>query len=475
MSSIRRTDNIRPCAGLQYLKGENMIIKNQIITAGITDITSEGSGVCRADGFAVFVPDTAVGDVAEIRIVKVLKSYAYGIVEKLLTPSHDRTAPECPMYKKCGGCIFQHISYEAECCIKSDIVRNAFQRIGGLSPEYDDFIAADSHSRYRNKAQYPLAVQDGKAVCGFYAKRSHRVVPVSDCRLQPEVFADIVSCSLDYINSHKLSVYDETTHTGILRHIYIRRGYHSGQIMVCFVARKDYSRQLTQLAHILHHEIENVCSVVMNINPDDTNVILGKKWVNLFGEDTITDTMCGNRILISPPSFYQVNTPQAEKVYAKALEYAAPAPDDILADLYCGMGTIGLSMADSVSSLVGVEIIPEAVEDAKQNAAANEIYNAEFHCGDAGKVFAKLRKDGCSPDIIVVDPPRKGCSAETLQVIVDPAPKKIVMISCNPSTAARDCKWLTENGYSLEKVCGADFFPRTAHVECVVLMSRNES
>lgn len=449
-----------------------MLEKNQVFTAEITDITAEGSGVCRVDGAVVFVPDTAAGDVIEGKIVKVLKSYSFGILQKLITPSPDRIAPECPNYKQCGGCIFQHISYGAECRIKADMVKNAFQRIGGLSPEFDDFIASDAHGRYRNKAQYPLALQEGKAVCGFYAKRSHRVIPVSDCLLQPKVFADIVSCSLDHINSHRLSVYDERTHTGILRHIYIRQGAHSGEIMVCFVVRKDYSRQLVRLADTLINEIKGVSSIIMNINPDNTNVILGDKWTVLRGAAAITDTMCGNRILISPPSFYQVNTAQAERVYAKALEYAAPAPDTILADLYCGMGTIGLSMAEKVNSVIGVEIIPEAVEDAKRNAEANEIHNAEFHCGDAGKVFARLRTEGCAPDIIVVDPPRKGCSEQTLDTIISAAPEKIVMISCNPSTAARDCKRLSEEGYKLEKVCGADFFPRTSHVECVVLMSR---
>jgi len=452
-----------------------MLTKNQVCTAEITDITSEGSGVCRVDGFTVFVPDTAVGDVIEVRIVKVLKSYAFGIIEKLITPSPDRVSPECPQYKKCGGCVFRHISYEAECKVKDNIVRDAFRRIGGLDIHTDSFISADNTKRYRNKAQYPLAVQDSKAVCGFYAPRSHRVIPIVDCPLQPEKFSDIVRISLDYINSHKLSVYDESSHTGILRHIYIREGAHSGQIMVCFVVKKEYSRQLQQLAHIIHHEVEGISSIVMNINPDDTNVILGNKWVNLYGSDEIEDTMCGNKIIISPPSFYQVNTVQAEKLYAKALEYASPSPTDTIADLYCGVGTIGLSMASEAASVVGVEIIPEAIENAKRNAKVNEIYNAEFYCGDAGKVFSELRKNGCSPDIIVVDPPRKGCSPKTLEVIVEAAPEKIIMISCNPSTAARDAKWLSENGYKAEKVCGADLFPRTRHVECVVLLTRQKS
>ena len=451
-----------------------MLEKNQVFTAEITDITAEGSGVCRVDGAVVFVPDTASGDVIEGKIVKVLKSYAFGIIQKLITPSPDRIEPECPNYKKCGGCIFQHISYEAECRIKADMVKNAFQRIGGLSPEFEEFISAGSSSRYRNKAQYPLAMQDGKAVCGFYAKRSHRVIPVTDCCLQPEVFAEIVGCCLDFINKNRISVYDETARTGMLRHIYIRRGSHSGKIMVCFVARKDLSKQLSPLVNILNSRFPDIHGIELNINPDNTNVILGNKWKRLFGTE-ISDTMCGNEIIISAPSFYQVNTVQAEKVYLKALEYASPAPEDILADLYCGMGTIGLSMAEKVRSVIGIEIVPDAVEDAKRNASVNNIENAEFYCGDAGKVFAGLRSEGCAPDIIVVDPPRKGCSAETLEVIVNAAPKKIVMISCNPSTAARDCKLLSENGYKLEKVCGADFFPRTAHVECVVLLTREKS
>ena len=448
--------------------------KNQVCTAEITGLTSEGSGVCRVDGMAVFVPSTAVGDIAEIKIVKVLKSYAFGIVERIVTPSPDRVENTCSVYKKCGGCLLRHISYEAECRTKDGIVRDAFTRIGSLSPEFDSFLGAETTEHYRNKAQYPLAVQDGRAVCGFYAPRSHRVIPIEDCPLQPEKFADIIRISLEYINSHKLPVYDEKSHTGILRHIYIRQGAHSGQLMVCFVVRKDNSRQLQKLANILSREVEGVCSVVMNINPDKTNVILGDKWVTLSGSSEITDTMCGNRILISPPSFYQVNTVQAEKLYAKALEYAAPGAGDVIADLYCGVGTIGLSMADKAGKIIGIEIVPEAIENAKRNAQLNGISKADFYCGDAGEVFGKLRAEGCSPDIILLDPPRKGCSEQTLETVVSAAPEKIVMISCNPATAARDAKWLGEHGYAAEKLCGADLFPRTRHVECVVLMSREK-
>lgn len=446
--------------------------KNQVCTAEITALTSEGSGVCRVDGMAVFVPETAVGDVCEIKIVKVLKSYAYGIVEKIVTPSADRIENDCPVYKKCGGCLLRHITYEAECHTKNNIVRDAFERIGGLSPEFDTFLGALETEHYRNKAQYPVANIDGKAVCGFFAPRSHRLVPVTDCALQPQIFHHILDTIMDYINEKKLSAYDETSNTGIVRHIYIRRGAHSGEIMVCIVVRKDISRQLSALCRKLSEKFEDIKSIIMNINDRKTNVILGDKCVTLWGNDTISDVMCGNNIEISPLSFYQVNTVQAERLYAKALEYASPNGSEVIADLYCGAGTIGLSMAKQAKKIVGVEIIPQAVENAKKNAQRNSIDTAEFYCGDAGEVFGKLRKRGCAPDIIVVDPPRKGCSAETIDVIADATPQKIVMISCNPATAARDAKLLSEKGYSVEKVCGVDLFPRTGHVECVVLMSR---
>ena len=449
--------------------------KNQIYTAEITGLTSEGSGVCRIENMAVFVPETAVGDVADIKIVKVLSSYCFGIVDKLITPSPDRETRDCGVYKKCGGCVYRHISYEAECRAKDDTVRSAFERIGGLFPEYDEFIPGDNPDRYRNKAQYPLACVDGKAVCGFYAPRSHRVIPIDDCPLQPEIFSSISADILDYINKKKLPIYDESKGTGIMRHIYLRKGAYSDEIMVCLVVRKDMSRQFNSLCSRLAEKYPDIKSIVMNINPDKTNVILGAECVTLWGNDTISDTMCGNTIEISPLSFYQINTPQAERLYAKALEYASPDGSEVIADLYCGAGTIGLSMAHKAKKIVGIEIIPEAVENAKKNAAENNISNAEFYCGDAGEVFSKLHKNGCNPDIIVVDPPRKGCSQESLNVILDAAPRKIVMISCNPATAARDAKYLADNGYNVERVCGGDFFPGTKHVECVVLMSRNKA
>ncbi len=451
-----------------------MLEKNQVYTAEITGLTSEGSGVCRVENMAVFVPETAVGDIIKVKILKVLSSYAFGKAEEIITASSDRRDPACPVFRRCGGCVYQHINYEAECRAKAMTVEDAFRRIGGLDPVYDEFIKADNTLRYRNKAQYPLAVKDDKAVCGFFAPRSHRVVEIEDCVLQPAIFSEIVKASLSFINKKKLSVYDEIKHSGILRHIYIRKGSYSNQIMLCFVVRKDISRELNGLCRILSQEFKDIVSIVMNINPDKTNVILGDRWITLFGKPYIFDKMCGNNIQISPPSFYQVNTIQAEKLYAKALDYASPTPNSVIADLYCGAGTIGLSMASYAASVVGIEIIPEAVENARINAANNDILNARFHCGDAGDVFEQLRLNGCSPDIIVLDPPRKGCSSDTVKSVINASPDKIVMISCNPSTAARDAKIFSENGFIVERVCGADLFPMTKHVECVVLMSRKK-
>lgn len=448
-----------------------MLEKNQFITAEITGITSEGNGVCRADGMAVFVPDTATGDTAKIKIVKVLKNYAYGIVDEIINHSPDRITADCSVYKKCGGCTFRHINYNAECQIKDNIVKDAFRRIGGLNPEFENFICADKTERYRNKAQYPLTSVDGKAVCGFYAERTHRVIPVNDCMLQPEVFREITDTVLEYLNSRRISVYSENTNTGIMRHIYIRQGTYSGEIMLCFVVRKDISRQLSALCRIIAEKFPTVKSIIMNINPDKTNVILGKKCITLYGSDTIYDTMCGNKIEISPLSFYQVNTVQAEKIYRKSLEFAAPSGNEVIADLYCGAGTIGLSMTEKVKQVIGIEVIPEAVENARKNAVANNVTNAEFYCGDSGEVFRNLN---INPDIIIIDPPRKGCSPETIRTIAEAESGKIVMISCNPATAARDARLFGELGYTTKKVCGADLFPRTKHVECVVLMSRVE-
>ncbi len=447
--------------------------KNEIYTVKIDDLTAEGSGVCHIDGMAVFVPDTATGDTAEIKIVKVLKNYGFGIVQRLIEPSPDRTESDCIYSRQCGGCTFRHISYEKELEIKAKMVKDAFERIGKLSPEFLPIIGGENRIRYRNKAQYPVACdKNGKLLCGFYAKRSHHIVPVKDCLLQPESFKKAVDIIISYAQEKKISAYNETSNTGMLRHIYIREGYHSGEMMVCLVVRKNIERELRGLIPRLTSSLLKIKSIVMNINPKQTNVILGSKNVTLWGSDTITDIMCGNVVEISPMSFYQVNTSQAEKLYGVAKDFAGLTGKERLLDLYCGAGTIGLSMADRAGSVLGVEVIPEAVQNASENAKRNGIENAEFICGDAGDVAAKLADDNMLPDVIVADPPRKGCDIQTIDSICKMNPDRVVMVSCNPATAARDCAILCQRQYQIVKVQPVDLFPGTGHVECVVLMSK---
>lgn len=454
-----------------------MIKKNDFRTLEITGMTAEGNGVGRTeDGMAVFVPLTAVGDVISCKIVKVAKSYCYGIIDKLITPSPDRTESNCPVSAKCGGCTFRHISYEAELAVKDKLVRDAFERLGGFKDIHFEEICGGETEFYRNKAQYPVAEQDGKAVCGFYSKRSHRVVPYCGCTLQPEIFGKLAQFCLDYVNEKKIPAYNEETGSGVLRHIYIRRGFHSGEIMLCFVVKNDkYKTLFADLGALAADKFDGVKSVVMNINPKNTNVIMGDKNVTLWGSDEICDTLCGKKIALSPMSFYQVNTAQAEKLYRCGMDYAELTGGETVLDLYCGAGTIGLSFSDKAGKIIGCEIIPEAVENAKLNAEANGVANAEFYCGDAGKLAEKLANENIKPDVVVIDPPRKGCDELTLDSIVRMAPKRIVMISCNPATAARDAKYLAEKGYSPKKVRAFDLFPRTSHVETVVLLSKLKS
>ncbi|MBE6852366.1 MAG: 23S rRNA (uracil(1939)-C(5))-methyltransferase RlmD [Ruminococcus sp.] len=458
-----------------------MLKKNQLVEFEITGITTEGNGVGRYEGMAVFVPFTAVGDFVSVKIVKVLKSYSYGIINEIITPSPDRTESDCPVSQKCGGCMFRHITYDAELRIKSGFVTDSFRRIGGFELDYEEIAGCEHIDHYRNKAQYPVAPgPDGKAVCGFYSRRSHRIVPFTECRLQPVVFRKIVDFVIEHINKNCISAYDETTGKGLVRHIYIRQGFHSGKIMLCIVVSNKKAIPLIQTMlseSLLTEKFPEIVSVVVNINPENTNVILGKKCVTVYGEDNITDVMCENKISLSPFSFYQVNTPQAELLYSIAADYAELTGNEEILDLYCGAGTIGLSMHDKVKTLTGVEVIEQAVENARTNAAANNIKNAEFICGDAGHIADKLLKDGKRPDVVIVDPPRKGCDNLTLDSIVRMKPERIVMISCNPATAARDCKILCseENGYEIKRIRGVDLFPRTGHVETVVCLSREKA
>lgn len=427
------------------------------------------------NGMAVFVPSAAKGDVISCRIVKVLKSMCYGIIEEIITPSPMRTDRGCGVKKACGGCVFRHISYEAELDIKNSAVKNAFIRLGKFEDNgiFLPPLGCNETDKYRNKAQYPVSAdKDGKLVCGFYAQRSHRVVPCTDCLLQPDIFGDILKEILSLARERKIQPYNEETGKGLLRHIYLRRGYHSGEIMVCFVASREDKKAFTPIAEKLIHKHPDIKSVILNINSKNTNVIMGKKCVTLCGKDTIDDIMCGNKISLSPLSFYQVNTAQAEKLYQIAGEFAALTGTEDVLDLYCGAGTIGLSLAGKAKRITGAEIIPEAVENAKKNAAANNITNADFICADAGQAAKLLSDSGRLPDVIITDPPRKGCDTLTLDSIVKMSPERVVMVSCNPATAARDCRYLADKGYDLEMVQAVDMFPGTGHVECVCLMKK---
>ncbi len=454
---------------------EQLLQKNQIIPLTIDGMTTEGNGVGHYEGMAVFVPRTAVGDVLDVKIVKVKKQLAYGIPQTIHTPSPDRIEPDCPVFAQCGGCLFRHISYEAECRLKTKFVEDAFHRIGGLYPPILPILGADLHDGYRNKAQLPCGIAaDNSGVCfGFYAQRSHRIIPHHNCRLQPKSFVAVIErCKA--LLSH-IPPYDEVHNTGVLRHLYLRQGYHSGEMMVCFVVTKSIRKQLSPIAQQLMAEFPQIVSVMMNINSRQTNVILGQETICLSGASVIQDTFCGIPVALSPQSFYQVNTPQAERLFAEVRTMAQPQPHQLLLDLYCGTGVIGLSMADTVDKLIGVEVIPQAVENAKQNAARAGIENAEFFVGDAGQIAQQLAQQNLHPDLITLDPPRKGCDHATLNACISMAPQKIVMVSCNPATAARDAAYLCSHGYHIEVLRPVDLFPRTGHVECVVLLSRQKS
>ncbi len=448
-----------------------MLSKNDIIELSIDSLSSDGSGIGRHGGMAIFVPNTAVGDRISARILKVNKTYAYAKIEKILEASPDRIESDCSN-RTCGGCVYRHISYEAELRAKEQSVRDAFRRIGGFDIEPETIAGSPSVNRYRNKVQLPVSTTDGKAFCGFFSPRTHRVVPVSDCLLQPEIFTEICSIIVDYVNQNKISVYVEQTGRGLLRHIYLRRGFHTGEIMLSLVCTKE-TRAFDSLVSTLTEKFPAIRTVLLNINSAKTNVILGCQDICLYGFGAIHDTMCDVTVEISPHSFYQVNTESAENVYRTARDFLSLDGSETLLDLYCGIGTVGLSMAQNIRHLIGVEIVPAAIKNAERNAEVNGITNAEFFTGDAGSVADELNCKGVCPDIIIVDPPRKGCDNETLAAIAKMSPRKLVYISCNPATCARDLNILAKSGYELKKYKPFDMFPRTAHVECVSLLVRN--
>lgn len=451
-----------------------LLNKNDDIELHIDSVSLTGSGVGRYNGLAVFVPATAPGDIIEAHIIKAKKSYAVGKCTKIIKPSPDRTDNDCPAYPGCGGCSFRHMSYGAELKLKSDAVRDAFSRIGGLDVELKPIIGADSPDGYRNKAQYPVGRENGKLKIGFYSRRSHRIVDCRACRLAPPEFEKILGTVADWIEKYNISVYDETSRSGAVRHIYLRKAFATGEIMLCLVSAQEFLPHTDKLIESLKDE-KAIKSVLININPDDTNAVLGEKCIPLLGDGCITDILCEVKVRISPLSFYQVNRAQAERLYQKAIEFAALTGKETVLDLYCGAGTITLAMAGHAGRVLGAEIVPEAVADARGNAARSGVQNAEFFCGDASDVAKKLAQEKLRPDVITVDPPRKGLAADVVESIAAMQPERVVYVSCDSATLARDVKRFADLGYIAKRACAVDMFPRADHTEVVCLLKRGTS
>lgn len=447
--------------------------KNDKIELNIDALTSEGSGVGRYNGLAVFVNDTVPGDKIIAHIIKRSKNYAVGKIEKILSPSPSRIESDCPYSQRCGGCSFRNMTYDEELKYKLSRVNDSLERIGHLDIQVEEIIGAVSVDHYRNKAQYPVSVCDGELFAGFYAYKSHRIIPCSDCRLQPKEFEQGIKVFEKWVEAADVTSYDENTGRGLLRHIYFRKGFATDELMACAVINGDGIPKADLLIDLLRKNLPSLKSVVININKNKTNVILGKTSKTIWGSDTISDKLLGKSFVISPNSFYQVNHSQCERLYEKAKEYAGLTGSEVLLDLYCGVGTIGLTMADVAKRLVGIEIIPQAVENAKINAALNNITNAEFICADAAKGAELLRKEGITPDVIILDPPRKGCDKALLDTVVQMSPKKIVYVSCDSATLARDLEILKNKNYIVQRVTAVDMFPRTPHVEAVAQIVRN--
>ena len=449
------------------------LVKNQEIQLNIEGYTAEGSGVGHYDGMAVFVAGAAAGDTVLAHIIKTKKTYAVAVVKDIIEPSGDRIPVDCPQFRSCGGCAYRHISYEAEKELKKDRVKDAFLRIAHMNIPVEEIITGNAE-RYRNKAQYPVGVNSkGEISIGFYANKSHRIINSPDCILQPSEFAHIVETVKIWMTEYGVLPYNGETGKGLVRHIYIRKAFKTGQIMVCLVINGSeipYEDKLCEAAS----KISGVKSFVINENRDKTNVILGKGCKTLWGEDYIEDILCGVRVRLSPLSFYQVNHDMAEKLYQKAAEFAGLKGTETVLDLYCGTGTIGLSMAKKARNIYGAEIVPQAIENAKENARLNNIENAEFFCGDAADAAKRFRDTGIKPDVVLLDPPRKGCDEAVLSTVAEMNPEKIVYVSCDCATLARDVQRLSALGYTPTRLAAADLFPRTAHVESVVLLSRAE-
>lgn len=444
------------------------LAENQIYTGTVEGYSSEGLGIVRLCGAVVFVPQAIRGEEIDLRITKVMKTCAAGQIVRVIRPSQERTKPECPYFGQCGGCDFQHMSYAEELWAKRQRVQDALKRLGGVDTAVEEILWAKSPTHYRNKSQYPVGA-DG--AIGFYQARTHRVVPVRRCLIQSEISDRTAEAVGGWMKKYKVSAYDERTGKGLVRHIYVRVN-REGQSLCCVVANAKQLPREPELAAMVRSAAPGTVGVVVNTNTKKGNVILGEKYRTVWGQDHLMDTLCGLRFKLSVPSFYQVNREQAEVLYRKALDFAALTGRETVLDLYCGTGTITLCMAGRAKRVIGAEIVPPAIRDAKENALRNHIENAEFFCGDASEVAARLESDGLRPDVITVDPPRKGLAPEVIASIAAMAPERVVYVSCDPATLGRDVKLFQGFGYRCARACAVDMFPGTRHVETVVLLSR---
>lgn len=442
--------------------------KNREVELEITGVTHDGDGVGHAQGMAVFVPRTAPGDTVRARLIAVKKSYAVGRMQELLAASPCRMEPDCPVFDRCGGCVWRHVTYEAELEFKRRRVRENLQKIAGIDLKPEPVVPSPRVDGYRNKAQIPVGREGGALLLGFYARHSHRIVEYPGCRLQPAGFSRLLAAFRRWVEQSGIPVYDETSGKGQLRHLYLRAAQATGQQMACVVVTHAPVPRPELLVELMRGA--GADGVLLNVNPAATNVILGDACVPLWGRERITDILCGLQFEISPLAFYQVNHDQTERLYRAVEELAGLTGREHVLDLYCGAGTIGLTLAGRAGRITGVEIVPQAVEDARRNAARNGIENAEFFCADAREAAERLAREGRRPDVVVVDPPRKGLAAPTIESIRDMGPKRVVYVSCDPATLARDLAVFAGVGYACRRVRPFDMFPRTPHVETVCLL-----
>lgn len=448
-----------------------MVEKNQDYEVDIVDMGFEGEGITKIDGYTTFVKGAIKGEKAKIKMVKVNKDYGFGKLIEVTAPADCREEPICEIFNRCGGCSLQHMSYDAQLDLKTQMVKNTIKKSLGYEPKVNNIIGMGIPYNYRNKAQYP--VSNGKI--GFYADRSHDVIENKECYIQNKAIDEIAKFAFELTQKHHVSCYNEQSGKGTLRHIVIRIGVNTDQVMITFITNGEDFKNKDAIISELINKYPNVVSIIQNINSDNTNVIFGKKCITLYGKDYIIDRLGDYKFKISPLSFYQVNPVQTEVLYNVAKDYATLTGEEVVFDLYSGIGTISIFVAENAKKVYGVEVVEPAVEDAKKNAEMNEIRNVEFLVGEAEKVVPKMYEKGTKADVVFVDPPRKGCDEKLLNTIIDMKAKKVVYISCNPATLARDLKILTENGYEIKEVQPVDMFPQTSHVECVTLLELSEN